>query len=60
MTFGDEMLARDADDKRSGAPSALRHLQEGKVVGPTLLERAIRDLEVLMARVGRQVRERER
>ena len=36
-------------NKLVAALTALRHLQEGKPVSPRLLERAIRDLEGLMA-----------
>lgn len=41
-------------NKLTAALTALRHLQEGKPVSPRLVERAIRDLETLMAWVDRK------
>ena len=52
-----QRLRHVAANKLTAALTALRHLQEGRPVSPKLLERAIRDLEVLMRRADRKGRE---
>ena len=44
-------------NKLTAALTALRHLRDGQSIGPKLVERAIRDLEVLMEQVDRKNKE---
>ena len=49
-----QRLRHVAANKLTAALTVLRHLRENQSVSPRLLERAIRDLEALMAWVGRR------
>ena len=54
-----QLLRHVTANKLTAALTALRHLRESRSVSPRLVERAIRDLEALMAWVDRQDRKRD-